>query len=80
MGRVGVSAARSHLSELLDRVAKGEAITITRRGEPVARLVPVAPLNDPQRARSAIAALRRARRGVRLDVRAINELRRDGSR
>lgn len=37
---VGTFEAKTHLSELLDRVAQGESITITRHGVPVARLVP----------------------------------------
>jgi prevent-host-death family protein len=40
---VGVHEAKTHLSKLLERVAAGEEITITRRGEAVARLVSVAP-------------------------------------
>lgn len=38
---VGVHQAKTTLSQLLRRVAAGEEITITRSGEPVARLVPV---------------------------------------
>jgi prevent-host-death family protein len=41
MVEVGVHEAKSTLSELLRRVAAGEEVTITRGGEPVARLVPV---------------------------------------
>ena len=41
METVGAFAAKTHLAELLDRVAGGESITITRRGKPVTRLVPV---------------------------------------
>jgi prevent-host-death family protein len=37
---VGVYEAKTTLSRLLDRVAAGEEIVITRRGEEVARLVP----------------------------------------
>lgn len=37
---VGVHEAKTHLSRLLERVAAGEEIAITRRGEEVARLVP----------------------------------------
>lgn len=37
---VGVHEAKTHLSRLLERVAAGEEITITRRGEAVARLLP----------------------------------------
>ena len=38
---VGSYAAKTHLPELLDRVAKGERILITKRGKLVARLVPI---------------------------------------
>jgi prevent-host-death family protein len=37
---VGVHEAKTNFSKLLERVAAGEEITITRRGEEVARLVP----------------------------------------
>jgi antitoxin (DNA-binding transcriptional repressor) of toxin-antitoxin stability system len=38
---VDTYAAKTQLSRLLARVQSGEEITITRRGTPVARLVPV---------------------------------------
>jgi prevent-host-death family protein len=41
MTEVGVHEAKTNLSRLLRRVRAGEEITITRGGEPVARLVPV---------------------------------------
>ena len=37
---VGTFHAKTHLTELLERVAKGEKVVITRRGKPVAMLVP----------------------------------------
>ncbi|MGH9306220.1 MAG: type II toxin-antitoxin system Phd/YefM family antitoxin [Acidimicrobiales bacterium] len=37
---VGVHEAKTHLSRLLEDVAAGEEVLITRRGEEVARLVP----------------------------------------
>jgi prevent-host-death family protein len=40
---VGVHEAKTHLSRLLDDVAAGEEILITRRGEPAARLVALRP-------------------------------------
>lgn len=40
MKTVGAYEAKTHLSQLLDDVAAGESITITRHGVPVARLVP----------------------------------------
>jgi prevent-host-death family protein len=41
MTRVGVHQAKTHLSELLRRVAAGEEILIVRGGQPAAKLVPV---------------------------------------
>jgi prevent-host-death family protein len=38
---VGVHEAKTHLSRLLEEVAAGEDVVITRRGEAVASLVPV---------------------------------------
>jgi prevent-host-death family protein len=38
---LGAFEAKTHLSSLLDRVAQGEEVVITKRGKPVARLVPV---------------------------------------
>ena len=40
MREVGAFEAKTHLSALLESVESGEHITITRRGKPVARLVP----------------------------------------
>jgi prevent-host-death family protein len=40
MKTIGSYEAKTHLSRLLDEVACGETITITRHGVPVARLVP----------------------------------------
>ena len=41
MRTVGAFEAKTHLSALLDRVAKGEKIMITRHGVPAAMLMPV---------------------------------------
>jgi len=51
---VSVYAAKTHLSRLLDRAARGEEIVITRNGKPVARLVPV----EQRRAPRKLGALR----------------------
>jgi prevent-host-death family protein len=40
MTEVNVHEAKTHLSQLLRRVAAGEEIVIARAGKPVARLVP----------------------------------------
>jgi prevent-host-death family protein len=46
MRTVRVHEAKTHLSRLLERVEKGEVITIARGKHPVARLVPI---TDPPR-------------------------------
>ena len=43
MRSVSLAEAKSHLSELVDRVEAGDSISITRRGKPVARLTQAAP-------------------------------------
>ena len=39
---VGAFAAKTHFSALLEQVQAGESFVITKRGEPVAQLVPLA--------------------------------------
>jgi prevent-host-death family protein len=41
---VNVHEAKTHLSRLLERVERGEEIVIARSGRPVARLVPLEPV------------------------------------
>jgi prevent-host-death family protein len=41
MTTVNVHEAKTHLSRLLARVARGDEVIIARGGKPVARLVPV---------------------------------------
>jgi prevent-host-death family protein len=41
MRHVGSYQAKTHLPALLDAVARGETVVITRRGRPAARLTPV---------------------------------------
>ena len=57
---VGVYEAKTHLPDLLKKVASGETVTIQNRGMPVARLVS-ATTNDASRARGVVAAIKAAR-------------------
>jgi prevent-host-death family protein len=41
MPEVGAYEAKTHLSELLERVSRGERIVITKHGTPVAVLAPI---------------------------------------
>lgn len=42
MDSIRAYEAKTRLGQLLDRVARGDSLTITRHGKAVARLVPVA--------------------------------------
>ncbi len=58
---VGLFDAKTHLSALVNRVAHGEEITITKHSVPVARLVPPSDRarRDPKQAAAKIRELRR---------------------
>jgi len=45
---VGTFHAKTHLSQLLERVARGEEITITKHDRPIARLVPAGRISREQ--------------------------------
>jgi prevent-host-death family protein len=79
MTTVGAYEAKTHLSELLDRVAKGEKITITKHGVPVAMLVPP-PSTKERDVRAAIQELRELRKGRTLGGITIRELIEEGRR
>jgi prevent-host-death family protein len=65
MSTVGAYQAKTQLASLLDRVEKGEHITITRHGRAVAMLVP--PSGGLERpVEQVIADILDARRGRRL--------------
>ena len=46
MTQYSIAEAKDQLPRLVDRMLDGEAVTITRRGRPVARIVPI---NDEAR-------------------------------
>jgi prevent-host-death family protein len=79
MKMIGAFEAKTHLSELLDLAALGERVTITRRGKPVAMLVPISEEPSVTPAEAA-AALRRLRVGVTLDGARLRDLIEEGRR
>jgi prevent-host-death family protein len=72
MKEVPVYEAKTKLSELLVDVERGEPITITRRGKPVARLIAAEGAErgvsaQRQQVAATIGFLRKQRRGVVLE-------------
>lgn len=61
MFTVTASQARRRLAELLDRVARGEEIVITRHEKPVARMIPEGD-RSLEGVRRAIDSMRETRR------------------
>ena len=76
MRRVGAYDAKTHLSQLLEEVAEGKSITITKHGHAVAKLTP------PDRTRAdpgvVIRELRAFRQGITLGELSVRELIEEG--
>ena len=78
MREVGVYEAKTQLPRLLDDVERGETVTITRHGKPVAQLVPVG--RRRMTPAEAVEGLIASRAKHRLDGLTIRELIEEGRR
>lgn len=79
MKTVGAYEAKTHLPRLLEDVRRGEHITITKHGIPIARIVPM----DNRDARSlddVVDQIRALRRKSRLDGLSVDDLKTEGRR
>jgi prevent-host-death family protein len=77
MRSVGAFEAKTHLSQLLEEVAAGGEVLITRHGRGVAKLVPVEPPAHARRI-AAVQALQRFSDGKRLNGLSLQALRDEG--
>jgi prevent-host-death family protein len=78
MREIGAFEARNKLGTLLDWVAAGEEVLITRHGKAVARLVPAEPGFNRARARQAARGLLETSQGVTLGGLGIKDLVNEG--
>ena len=76
---VSLAEAKNKLSELLDRVSRGEEFIITRHKTEIARLVPIKRAPGAETA-EAIASMRATRKGRRATLEEIREWRDEGRR
>ncbi|MDP2829787.1 MAG: type II toxin-antitoxin system prevent-host-death family antitoxin [Sulfuricellaceae bacterium] len=76
---VGAYEAKTHLPSLLERVQRGERITITKHGVPVAMLVSVAPVEKPD-IQTVIDELKRFANGYSSGGMALSEMIAEGRR
>ena len=82
METVGAFEAKTHLSALLERVAKGERITITRHGVPTAMLVPVETAGGSVRLshKEIVEGLHELRKQVKAEGMSVREMVEEGRR
>ncbi|MBK6443635.1 MAG: type II toxin-antitoxin system prevent-host-death family antitoxin [Actinomycetales bacterium] len=74
---VGAYEAKTHLPALLAQVERGETVTITRHGRPIARLIPI-DIHRP--AEQIFVELDRLRQGVTTGGMSIREMIEEGRR
>jgi len=79
MRSVGAYEAKTHLSQLIEEVSRGEQVAITRNGTPVALLVPV-PSKQRLDVREVIRQLREFRHGITLGGLSTREMIEEGRR
>ncbi len=77
---VGAYEAKTHLSELLEKVEAGEEITITKHGAPVAKLVPVKKEASREERVAAIDRIQKLASGLSLNGLRVKDLISEGRR
>jgi len=77
---VGAYQAKTHFSELLEKVEAGEEIIITRHGAPVAKLVPVKKEASTEERAAAITRIQKLGARLSLGGLKIKDLIREGRR
>lgn len=80
MKTVGAFEAKTHLSDLLERVSKGETITITRHGAPAAMLVPIGPTGKKLTHQEIVEGMRVLRKRIKPDKMTVREMVEEGRR
>ena len=80
METIGSFEAKTHLAALLDRVANGEKITITRHGVPAALLVPLTETERKLSHMEIVEGMRMLRKQVRPGKMSVREMVQEGRR
>ena len=80
METIGAFEAKTHLSALLDRVAKGEKITITRHGIPAAVLIPAAETEAKLSHKEIVEGMRALRKRVKSGKMSVRQMIEEGRR
>ena len=80
MALVEAGEAKTRLSDLLDRVSRGEKITITRQGVPAAMLVPVEVAKAKLTHKEIVEGMRRLRKRIKPGKMTLREMVAEGRR
>lgn len=80
METIDAFEAKTNLSALLDRVAKGERITITRHGAPAAMLVPFGQSEQRLSHKEIVEGMRDLRKRVKAAKMSVREMVNEGRR
>lgn len=80
METIGAFEAKTHLASLLDRVAQGERITITRHGVPAAMLVPIGSTGPKLTHQQIVEEMRELRKRVKPGKMSVREMVNQGRR
>jgi prevent-host-death family protein len=80
MKSVGAFEAKTHLSELLERVSRGERFTITRYGIPTAVLAPVEEKPPKRTHQEIVEGMRALRKRVKPGKMSVRDMVREGRR
>lgn len=78
--QVGMSDLQSHLDTIVQRVKKGEEITVTQRGKPVMRLVKAPKEFDVRKRTAAIERMIKRSKGLSLGRLRVRDLIQEGRR
>lgn len=77
---VGAYEAKTHLSELLEKVEAGQEVTITKHGNPVAKLVPIRKEASVDERLAAIQRIQKLASGLSLGGLKVKDLISEGRR
>ena len=80
MALVGAFEAKTHLADLLDRVSRGEKITITRHGVPAAMLVPVEETRARMTHEEIVEGMRKLRKRIKPGKMSVRQMVEEGRR
>ena len=78
MNSIGLHEAKSRLSELVVKASKGERYTITKRGIPIAQIVPMQIKYSQEDRAKAVQEIRKLRKDIKLGDLTIKELIEEG--